>query len=138
MPILTNQRQERFAQELAKGKAGDRAYADAGFKPNRGNAARLKANESVRSRVAELQARAAHKTVVTLRSLMEEAEEVRKAALEAGSYSAAIAAVKEKGVLSGKRVTRQETKDVDEFDHMTDAEILAYIAEQETRIKERY
>ncbi len=63
---LKNARHERFAQWRAKGKSVDEAYVKAGFRPNRGNAARLNANESVKARIAELQARAAEKTVVTV------------------------------------------------------------------------
>jgi hypothetical protein len=66
---LKNARHERFAQERAKGKSIDAAYADAGFKPNRGNAARLNANESVQARITELQARAAEKAVVTIEDI---------------------------------------------------------------------
>lgn len=54
MPVLKNARHEKFAQELAKGKTADEAYQKAGFKPNRGNAARLKANESILKRVEEI------------------------------------------------------------------------------------
>lgn len=54
MPVLKNARHERFAQELAKGKTADEAYQLAGFKANRGNAATLKANQSVKDRVAEI------------------------------------------------------------------------------------
>ena len=56
MPVLSNARHEAFAQALAKGKSADAAYEMAGFKANRGNATRLKANESIQKRVAELQA----------------------------------------------------------------------------------
>ena len=56
---LKNARHERFAQELAKGKSQAEAYALAGFKPNRHNAARLNTNETVSTRVKELKARAA-------------------------------------------------------------------------------
>jgi hypothetical protein len=52
---LKNQRRELFAQALARGNTADHAYAEAGFSPNRGNAARLKANDSIRARVLELQ-----------------------------------------------------------------------------------
>jgi type VI protein secretion system component VasK len=61
MPVLKNARHETFAQELAKGKTADEAYQLAGFKPNRGNAARLNANESIRARVEELASRGAEK-----------------------------------------------------------------------------
>lgn len=61
MPVLKNARHEKFAQALAKGSTADDAYAQAGFKPNRGNAARLKANESIVKRVGEIQARTSEK-----------------------------------------------------------------------------
>lgn len=66
---LKNARHERFAQERAKGKSVDKAFVLAGFKANRGNAARLNANESVLARIAEFQTRAAKKTVVTVASI---------------------------------------------------------------------
>lgn len=66
MPALTNARHERFAQELAKGETADAAYSAAGFKANRGNATRLKANESVQARVAEIQGRAAIRAEITV------------------------------------------------------------------------
>lgn len=71
MPALKNGRHERFAQEIAKGETADAAYASAGFKPNRGNATRLKANESVASRVAEIQGRAAVRAEITVASITE-------------------------------------------------------------------
>lgn len=61
MPVLSNQRHESFAQALAKGKTADEAYAQAGYRPNRKNAWRLKTNEGIAARVAELSAKAAEK-----------------------------------------------------------------------------
>lgn len=54
MPILTNPKHERFAQELAKGKSLEDAYVAAGYRPSRGNACVLKQKQSVSERVAEL------------------------------------------------------------------------------------
>jgi phage terminase small subunit len=54
MGALANARHERFAQELAKGKSATEAYAEAGYRPNSGNAATLKADQSISMRVAEL------------------------------------------------------------------------------------
>jgi phage terminase small subunit len=108
MPIISNPRHERFAQELAKGKTADEAYEAAGYAQNRGNATRLKANESVVKRLSELQTRTAERAVVTAETLIAEAEEIRKAAFAAGVYAAAIAAVKEKGVLAGVRVEKRD------------------------------
>jgi phage terminase small subunit len=55
MPILKNRRHETFAQQLAQGATAEAAYQAAGYKPDRGNASRLTANDSIRARVAELQ-----------------------------------------------------------------------------------
>lgn len=54
MPVLSNPKHERFAQELAAGKPADAAYVAAGFKPNRGNATTLKQKQSILERVSEL------------------------------------------------------------------------------------
>ena len=49
MGPLSNGRWERFAQGLFEGLSADEAYVKAGYAANRGNASRLKANESVSS-----------------------------------------------------------------------------------------
>ncbi len=54
MPVLPNSKQELFAQAIATGKTADEAYALAGYRPNHGNAQRLKSNEVIRSRVEEI------------------------------------------------------------------------------------
>lgn len=64
MPVLSNQRHEAFAQGLAQGKSADEAYETAGYSENRGNASRLKSNENITNRVAELQGRIADLVVV--------------------------------------------------------------------------
>lgn len=61
MPILRNARHEKFAQAIAKGKTADEAYVMAGYEFNRGNAARLKANESIRKRTEEIRGRISEK-----------------------------------------------------------------------------
>ena len=104
MSVLSNARHEAFAQALARGATAEDAYAAAGFKPDRGNASRLTANDSVRARVAELQGRASAKVEITLQFLLEKAEEARQAAMDGGQPSAAVAAIKELGILSGLRV----------------------------------
>lgn len=72
MPVLTNARWERFAQELAKGKTADEAYQRAGFKANRGNATRLKANESVAARVDEILGKVAERAEITQADVLRE------------------------------------------------------------------
>lgn len=124
MTALPNHRHEHFAQNLASGMTADAAYIDAGYKANRGNAARMNADESIRDRVAQLQAAGAKRVEVTVESLLAEAEEIRALASAAGQFSAALAAVKEKGVLAGVRVEKRETTQKDE---LSDADLAALI-----------
>jgi phage terminase small subunit len=110
VPPLKNSRREAFAQALAEGCTQYEAAKRANYKPDRGNAARLTANDSIRQRVAEIVQPAAEKAAVTAESLILEAEEVRRLAVKAEQFAAATAAIKEKGVLSGVRVTRELVK----------------------------
>jgi len=59
MPVLRNAKHERYCQNRVEGQTNHEAYANAGYKPNRGNAARLNANESIQGRIRELQGNAA-------------------------------------------------------------------------------
>lgn len=69
MPVLSNPRHERFANELAKGKSATEAYELAGYKPDDGHAARLAGNGRVKERLTELQEGAAKLTEITLASI---------------------------------------------------------------------
>ena len=71
MATLSNSKHERFAQEIAQGRSFSDAYVAAGFKANRGNAARLNANESIRGRVEELQKEAAEKAGASVEFVVE-------------------------------------------------------------------
>lgn len=59
---------------------------------------------------------AAERAAVTVDGLITKAEAVLAAAMESGQHSAAIAAIKEIGVLSGKRIERSERGAPGEFD----------------------
>lgn len=54
MPVLSNPKHERFAQELAGGKSSLDAYVTAGYSPNRSAASRLQTNVNICERVSEL------------------------------------------------------------------------------------
>jgi len=123
MPALENPKHERFAQELAKGKTADEAYVLAGYKENRGNAATLKANQSISDRVAEIVERASVRVEITLAKLMEMAATVYDRSLEQGQNAAAISAVKELGVLTGHRVERRENTNRN-IDEISDSDLL--------------
>ena len=133
MPILTNPKHERFAQELAQGKSASEAYELAGYAPNDGNSIRLKGNERVSARVRELQGKVAADAEVTVQSLLREAAEIQQAAKEAGQMSAAVAALTAKAKIAGKWIDRKEIGDVGEFgaiDGMNVDELRAYLASQ--------
>lgn len=90
MTILKNPKHEAFAQGLALGKTADDAYASAGFKPNRGNATRLKANESITARIEEILSRGAERAEVSVARIVEELarigfSDLRKAFTPGGS-----------------------------------------------------
>lgn len=86
--MLPNPRHERFAQALAAGKTADEAYQEAGYAENRGNATRLKANESVRARVAELQGRITEGVVLTRQWVLERLIENANRAMQAEAATA--------------------------------------------------
>ena len=66
-----NVKQELFAQGIAKGLPQLRAYVEAGYKPSEAGACRLASHVKVSARIAELQARAADKAVVTIDTINE-------------------------------------------------------------------
>lgn len=72
MPILSNPKHEAFCQQRVQGKSIDDAYVLAGFKANRGNAARLNANESVQQRIAELQSKTVEKAEIDIIRVLKE------------------------------------------------------------------
>jgi hypothetical protein len=114
MPALANSRHEAFAQALARGLSIAAAYAEAGYKPNRGNAhTLLKQNKCISKRVEQIQAEqlaihqqataeAAANAKVTIESLIAEAEAARaKAMSEKGGAAAAVSALTAKAKLAG-------------------------------------
>lgn len=72
MPLLTNPKHERFAQELAKGLSASAAYVAAGYAKSDSNASRLSSNEKVRTRVQELLQEGAEKAGVTIQRIVDE------------------------------------------------------------------
>lgn len=128
MTALANPKHERFAQELAKGKTADEAYVIAGYKENRGNAATLKANQSILDRVQELQTVASMRVEVTVASLIKEAGDIQAAAMQEKQLSAASAALTIKAKLAGLWVDKSENtnRNVDPA-RVSDAELAAVV-----------
>ena len=107
-------RHEAFAQNVARGMALVEAYAEAGYDRNYGNAVRLKRNDKVARRIAQLQTQAKERTLVTVQTLTAELEDARKLALEVSNPSAAVSATMGKAKLNGLLVDKSEvTPNVD-------------------------
>ena len=111
MPVLSNARHERFAQELATGKSASEAYGLAGFKPDRGAACRLSAKVNIRSRISELQGKAAERALITVESLTDDLARIAKKAEEldgAPGLAVARAAKMDIAKLNGLIIEKQE------------------------------
>lgn len=72
MPVLKNQRHERFAQAVLKGKTLDEAYALAGYKAHPANPQRLRGNDRVSARIEELAERIETFNVVSVERIARE------------------------------------------------------------------
>jgi len=114
MAALPNARHERFAQGLAKGKSAGEAYADAGYAPNDGNCIRLKGDERIAARVAELLEFASTRVEISVARITEEllciAESAKENATPAG-WNVARAAYMDAAKLNGLVVDRSEVND---------------------------
>jgi phage terminase small subunit len=144
MPALRNQRRELFAQGLAQGKTANAAYIDAGYRPNRHNASRLKTNETIVARVAELQTRRRDRFVLTRQHLIERLLEnienalgrkpvnVGKEGAEIFVYRGDVAnnAIRLAGLEIGMFNQRKELKLVADFDKYSDAELVQLLAQE--------
>jgi hypothetical protein len=114
MGPLRNPRHERFAQGLFEGLPALRAFEQAGYAPNDGNAIRLKGNERIQERLAELQAAAARNSEVTVASLLAELEDARMKATSLSQLSAAVRATEAKARISGLLTEKIEVKQTTE------------------------
>jgi hypothetical protein len=134
MTVLENPRHERMVQFLAQGKTAAEAYELAGYKPNGSNACNMARKEHIRQRLTEINNAVAARTVVTTETLINEAEEVRKAAYDSGQFGAANTAIKGKAILSGKWIERQEVGSPGEYDALSDEELERQIMERVAKL----
>lgn len=107
MPVLKNARHEAFVNAMAKGLTAEKAYVEAGYKSNRHNAAALAREEHISTRLSEIQAKVAERTLVTVHSLTDELEEARAIAIAEKQSSAAVAATMGKAKLHGLIVEKR-------------------------------
>lgn len=113
MPPLDNPKHELFAQGLAKGKTADEAYQDAGYAANRGNAATLKANQSIAGRVAELLSGAAERAEISVAGITKRLIKIADAAellADAPGMSVARASLMDAAKLNGLIVDKTQNE----------------------------
>jgi hypothetical protein len=125
MGPLRNPRHERFVLALFQGEPASKAYETSGYVPNDGNAIRLKGNEKVQARLAELQEAAAKKSEVTVASLLDELEHARARADGLDQLSAAVKAISEKAKISGLLVQKVEVGGAGDFSGCDSVEAVA-------------
>ncbi len=124
MPVLPNQRHERFAQELVKGKTADEAYELAGYERNRKNASRLKTKEDIQARMRELQRPAAARAEVTVQTILDELKEARNLAIEWEQAAAAVSASMGRAKVAGLIVDKGQVSVTHAYEGMTDEELF--------------
>jgi hypothetical protein len=88
MASIKNSRRERFAVLLAEGNTAIAAYAAAGYRPDRGAAARMSAKVS--KRVEEILALAAARAGVTIESIGAQLDEAYDLAKQRGQPNAMV------------------------------------------------
>ena len=94
MGALKNPRHEAYAMARFNGMGIHEAYQAAGYKPDRGNASRFTANDSIRARIKELQEAKITKTIhyatVDVLEQLHTLIDLVKEAAAAGDYTNAI------------------------------------------------
>jgi vacuolar-type H+-ATPase subunit F/Vma7 len=130
MGPLSN-RHEAFCRFLAEGLSITESYERAGYKRNRGNSARLNADERIRARVAELQQEAAKKSVVTIESVCRELDEATAVAKSKGQAQAMVSAATLRAKLAGLMVEKVEIGKPGDFDGL---ESTAQIVDRELEL----
>ena len=125
-------KQEKFAQNVAKGMKKKDAAKDAGYSEK--NAARAgtmltsDANPIVKDRIHELQTKAADKAELTLGNHLVDLREIRDGAMRNGAWSAAVTAEVARGKAAGLYVKKSELT-INKVEMMTKEEILVRMNE---------
>ena len=140
MPILSNARRERFAQEIAKGKTITEAYVVAGYRDNDGNASKMANHPEIIDRVKEIIGKAAIRAEISVARFTEDllryASKAEKMANDQDiptGLAVARACVMDAAKLNGLVIDRKELGAPGEFadiDKMTTEELRAYLASQ--------
>lgn len=137
MPVLSNPKHERFAQELAKGKTAIDAYETAGYRPDSGAASRLSGKISISGRIAEILERSAVRAEVSVAGITERLiriSDAGEALKDAAGLSVARQAAMDAAKLHGLIVDKKETGKPGEFARMDDHELDAFIAREKAAL----
>tara|TARA_R110000824_G_scaffold140160_6_gene305818 strand:- start:4327 stop:4794 length:468 start_codon:yes stop_codon:yes gene_type:complete len=125
-------KQEKFAQNVAKGMKKKDAAQQAGYsEKNAGRAGTVLSsdmNPVVKNRIHELQTKAADKAELTLGTHLVDLKEIRDGAVRNGAWSAAVTAEVARGKAAGLYVNRSELT-VNRVDTMSKDEVLARMQE---------
>lgn len=132
---LKNPKHELFAQYRSEGKTADEAYVLAGYKANRGNAARLNANEGVLLRVRALTDRRARMADVTVEALTKRYNDAIDKADTRGSDAAIMAGLNNLAKLHGLIIDKARVEQ-GRLDGMSDDAIADDIESRLARIAE--
>ncbi len=125
-------KQEKFAQNVAKGMRKKEAAQQAGYsEKNAGRAGTVLSSDQnplVKNRIHELQTKAADKAELTLGTHLVDLKEIRDGAMRNGAWSAAVTAEVARGKAAGLYVNRSELT-VNRVDTMSKDEVLARMQE---------
>ena len=127
MPPLPNARQEKFAQNVAKGMANTKAYEEAGYNPHHANPTRMRNNERVSGRIYELLRKSETDLVVDRNTMTNVYSDLLHASREAGNYNAAKGAADSLAKLHGLMIDRKETGRPGDFGSMADDQLREFI-----------
>ncbi|MGO4833467.1 Terminase small subunit [Rhizobiaceae sp. 2RAB30] len=111
MPVLRNVKREKIAQGVAKGLSGAEAYRQAGYRGQghvaEAGASEILSNPEVKTRVAELQGRAAEKATKTTASLIRDLDDAIVFARQCENPSAIVQAITLQARLLGLLVEKR-------------------------------
>jgi len=142
MPILSNTRRERFAQEIAKGKTLVEAYEVAGYEPHDSNACKLANHPEIQARVSELIGKAAIRAEISVAKFTEDLLRIAKKAEDydsAQGLAVSKGAIMDAAKLNGLVVDRSERGAPGEFadiENMDAEQIRDFLASRPSPDKE--
>ena len=142
MPVLSNTRRERFAQEIAKGKTIIEAYEVAGYVPDDGNASKMAAYPEITARIQEITGKAAIRAEISVAKFTEDLLRIAKKAEDydsAQGLAVSKGAIMDAAKLNGLVVDRSERGAPGEFadvDSMDAEQIRDFLARPPSPDKE--